>query len=239
LDTTVNPTTPAAYQVLIDLAPDFLKEFTTRSGLSVNRYWREAVSRAGDVRSDRKTIPMVGALICQENIERFLRVIEYGQRTTKAPPPFILSVAPQAPYWGATSILKDTLAVLRRALVGDSSSADEYDARPLCVVPGKPPKFVQQAFDQIETIDTVGHSSVLEFLIIPNVAACVVVHSPVGASTGLAAPLGFASFDPDVLGRVQALIVDTTIRHVADQKLRVDLERGLTPSQQATDASPG
>ena len=51
-----------AFQVLVDLAPDFLKEFTTKNGLSVNRYWREAVSRAGKVRSDRKTIPMVGTL---------------------------------------------------------------------------------------------------------------------------------------------------------------------------------
>jgi hypothetical protein len=34
-----------AYGKLIDFAPDFLQEYSTRAGLSVNRYWREAVRR--------------------------------------------------------------------------------------------------------------------------------------------------------------------------------------------------
>jgi hypothetical protein len=34
---------PAAYDKLIEFAPGFLQEYTTRAGLSVHRYWREAV----------------------------------------------------------------------------------------------------------------------------------------------------------------------------------------------------
>ena len=69
---------PAAYQKLVDCAPDFLKEFTTNAGLSVNRYWREAVGRAGEARIDRKTIPIVGSLCLQENVARLSSIIEYG-----------------------------------------------------------------------------------------------------------------------------------------------------------------
>jgi hypothetical protein len=69
---------PAAHQTLIDLAPEFFKEFTTRNGLSVNRYWREAVSRADDVRSDRRTIPIVGAMANHANIGRLVRLVDYS-----------------------------------------------------------------------------------------------------------------------------------------------------------------
>lgn len=232
LETSANPTTtPLAYQTLVDLAPDFLKEFTTKSGLSVNRYWREAVSRAGELRSDRKTVPLVGALVCPDNIERLLRAIEYGQENIKDAPPFVLSIPPQVSYWGATSVLKDTLAALWKRLLTDNSS-DENNARSLCVVPGKPPKFLERTFDQVATIDRIDHARELEFLIIPNIAACVLVHAPIGVSTGLAAPLGLASFDPDVLARLQSFLADSAVRYVADQRLRSVLERGLKSAQQ-------
>jgi hypothetical protein len=59
----------------------------------------------------------------------------------------------------------------------------------------------------------------------------VLVHAPIGAVMGLAAPLGFASFDPAIVGRVQALIVNTTARHVGDESLRTEIEQGLALQQ--------
>lgn len=47
-----------AYDVLSSLAPEFLKEFLRRDGLAVERYYREAFTRAGEVRADRQTVPL-------------------------------------------------------------------------------------------------------------------------------------------------------------------------------------
>jgi hypothetical protein len=84
-----------AYQKLTELAPDFLKDFNTRSGLAINRYWREAVGHAGDPRSDRKTIPMVGPLYTAESAKRLLSVLDYGLRDRGELPDCIFWIAPQ------------------------------------------------------------------------------------------------------------------------------------------------
>jgi hypothetical protein len=220
-----------AFRTLVDLAPEFLKEYATRGGLSVNRYWREALTRTGDVRSDRPTVPLVGALVCPDNFQRLLRVIDYGRRSVKVLPHFILSVPPQAPYWGATSLLKDLLTTVRRQLVGETSPATEPDVQSWCAVTGKPAKYVERTFDRLVAIDTVDHAPTVEFLVVPNIAVAVLVHVPIGAVTGLAAPLGFASFDPVVVERVQALILNTTARHVGDGSLRTEIEQGLALQQ--------
>jgi hypothetical protein len=39
----------------------------------------------------------------------------------------------------------------------------------------------------------------LEILLVPDVAAAVLVHAPIGASRGYPVPLGFVSFDEAVL----------------------------------------
>jgi len=74
-----------------------------------------------------------------------------------------------------------------------------------------------------------------EVILIPHVTACVMAHAPIGSSSGVAAPLGFASFDPGVLDRVQSLILDTTIRYVQDQRLRSEIEQGI---ERPVDAGP-
>lgn len=223
----------SAFQALIDFAPEFLKEFVTKSGLSVNRYWREAVSRAGEVRSDRKTVPIVGALVSQDNIEKILRVMEYGNRQGGNAPSLILSVPPLAPYWGATTALRDMIAVLGRKIGTNLPLSDDTDVKAVCVVRGKPEKYVESAFDRTVTVETLGHPASLEFLVIPNIAACVAVHAPIGAASGQAAPLGFASFDPEVLRRIQEFVMESAIRHVADEGFRSEIERGLKASSAA------
>src|SRR5262249_54757816 len=70
-----------AYDTLLGLAPDFLKDFARRDGFAAERYYREAVTRAGDLRIDRKTAPIVGSLLGAENIKRLIDVLDYGSRT--------------------------------------------------------------------------------------------------------------------------------------------------------------
>lgn len=63
-----------AYNILLSLAPEFLKSFTRRDGLAVERYYREAITRAGDVRVDRKTAPVIGSLLVPGNRRRLFAV---------------------------------------------------------------------------------------------------------------------------------------------------------------------
>jgi hypothetical protein len=184
------------------------------------------VSRAGEVRSDRKTIPMVGALASQANIERLLRVVDYGQRQSPQPT-LVLSVPPQNRYWGATSLLRDALAVLRRKLSAEVAELDETDMRSICVILGKPAKYLEFAFDRIEPIDTINLAPALEILVIPHVCVCALVHAAVGSASGTAAPLGFASFDSVVLDRAHSLLADRVIRYVKDETLRSGIERAM------------
>jgi hypothetical protein len=53
------------YICLVETAPEFLSEFLRRGELSVERYFRETVSRVGEVRSDRPTIPVAGSLFTE------------------------------------------------------------------------------------------------------------------------------------------------------------------------------
>lgn len=67
----------------------------------MNRYWREAVGRAGEPRADRKTVPVIGPLYSEANAKRFVDVVEYGFRGGAEQPEFLFSIAPQTRLWGA------------------------------------------------------------------------------------------------------------------------------------------
>ncbi len=63
----------------------------------------------------------------------------------------------------------------------------------------------------------------MEILIVPLVAAFVILHTPVGAAEGYPVPLGIASFDPDVVHRVNTYVSE----HTAAYKVGGDQARGL------------
>lgn len=203
------------YEALAQLAPEFLKEFITRSGLAVNRYWREAVGRAGEPRSDRPTVPIVGPLYSESNARRLLSVLDYGLRNEAPIPEFILSVAPQIGSWGATTQQRDTLALLKRK-IGLNEAADATDIAAVCLFAGKPPRYVERAFDEIYSSDAPEFSASLEMLLVPRVAVAAVVHAPIGATTGLAVALGLASFDEQVVTRAQNFVADRIGRFIQD-----------------------
>lgn len=205
----------AGYQVLAQLAPEFLKEFVTQSGLAVNRYWREAVGRAGEPRSDRPTIPIVGPLCLESNARRLLSVLDYGLRDKAPIPEFMLSVAPQTGSWGATTQQRDTLALLKRR-VGLNQAAEAADIKAVCLIAGKPARYVERTFDEIHSSDQAEFSPALEMLLVPRVAVAAVVHAPIGTTTGQPVALGLASFDEQVLARAQSFIADRLGRFVHD-----------------------
>lgn len=201
-----------AYEQLVSFAPKFLGEFVTKAGLSVNRYWRVAVTRAGDVRSDRRTIPLVGSFYLQENVVRLLSIIEYGVRLAERIPEAIISVAPQVQHWGATTLQRNTLAALCRTIQA-SNPSEPTDIKTLCLYSGRPPRFLEKSFDEVRVSDSAWFPPALEMLLIPGIAVVATVHAPIGASAGFPVPLGIASFDAEVVGRAEETVAGVKDRY--------------------------
>jgi len=220
------------YRLLTELAPEFFKDFTISSGLSVARYWREAVARAGEPRADRQTVPLVGSLLTQTNIERLLRVMDYGLRQS-APPSIVLSVPPRTKFWGASTLLRDLNSLIRLKLRGpDGDEATEPQT--YCVVTGKMPRYLPHAFDTVVAVEFCGLPAGLEIYLAPGVSAVVMVHAPIGAiGSGVPAPLGFATFDPGVLRRISDLVLDNMTRYVADLSRRSEIEKSIRTASAA------
>ena len=196
------------YQALVDLAPEFLKEFTTRSGLSEARYWREAVSRAGEPRTDRKTIPVVGSLLLPGNIERLQSILDYGLRNVTEAPENIFAVAPQIRRWGATTQQRDLLTLIQEK-TARTLPGDRPEMRSFCLYAwGKPAQYTAKTFDEIQVVRTGDFPNSLELLLVPGVMVAAIVHAPLGASTGNPVPLGLASFDPLVIDRAYVYFLE-------------------------------
>lgn len=215
----------SGYRMLTDLAPEFLKDFTTGAGLSVHRYWREAVSRAGEPRSDRRTIALVGPLFLQANIERFMKVVEYGLRDGPAPN-LLLSVPPRIRHWGCTTLLQDLLSVVRLQLKADDATPI-VEAKTVCMHVGKPTKYIAASFDAVEKMDATDLPGPVELFVVPGIAAAAIVHAPIGALSAVPAPLGFASFDHEVVRRTHMAIIENVCRYVEDEETRIRVEESL------------
>lgn len=214
MQTSVNQLDAAsAYQALVDLAPEFLKDFTTRSGLSEGRYWRESVSRTGDPRSDRKTVPIVGSLLLPENIERLQSILDYGLRAVAEAPLDIIAVAPQTRRWGATTQQRDLLTLIQETIGLTFPSAERAEIKATCLYAGKPPTYTQKAFDEILSSHVEHFPKALEILLVPGVMLAAVVHAPLGSSSGNPVPLGLASFDPAVVERGSQYVMDRIERY--------------------------
>src|SRR5699024_4630572 len=141
------------YNMLINLAPEFLKDFTRRDGLAVERYYREAITRAGDVRADRKTAPIAGSLLLSENRKRLLDVLDYGSRQGSNVPRFLLWVAPQVPSWNATTLLDETVEGIRSRWNGPRADGQAEGVRSICLAAPRPPRYLEKAFELVAMSD--------------------------------------------------------------------------------------
>lgn len=202
----------ASYEALVALAPEFLKEFTLKTGFNEKRYWREAVGRAGEVRSDRKTIPLVGSLLLEENLQRFLSILEYGATNATVTPERIIAVAPQTRHWGATTQLRGLLTLIRDKVGNVGAGGAPSEIISTCIFAGSAPRYVEETFDEIVAGPAARFPRALEMYLVPSIAVAAIVHAPIGASAGNAVPLGIASFDPAVLERCERYIDDNRPR---------------------------
>lgn len=213
-----------AYQILIELAPSFLKDLTRRDGLAVERYYREAFASAGDVRSDRPTVPLLGSLFTRENTRRLFEVADYGLQAVKERPPLCIWFAPQTPHWGATTALPGIIGQIKsRALVAPVEGEQNGGIKSVVMLTGRAPKYIEIAFDAVGTSNASRFSPSLEMLLIPRVLIAVTVNAPIGLLSGLPVPLGFVSFDAQVISRAQNFLRG----HIGDYALSEDLNEKI------------
>lgn len=189
-----------AYDVLINTATEFLSEWTRQDGLSKQRYYNECLSRTGEVRSDRETIPVVGNLFVKENLRRLLDQIKYTDIDDNFPDN-IVWLAPDVPHWGATTSLSDIVNQLQKVF---SPSDDEIEA--IGIAPESIEWHLTPAFNRILRRSVKVPSS-LEILLIRGQLCSVIVHAPF-LPRGLPVPLGFISRDTEVVERTQKILSD-------------------------------
>ena len=206
-----------AYQTLVNIAPEFLKERVIANRLNVNQYWRAAIAQTGEPRSDRKTIPIVGPLYTRDNATRLLRVLEYGLRE-KPEPHFLFTLAPQTKMWGATTQHSEALTALKRKIITQATPVP-IDVKSVCLITGYLPQYVERTFDQVHHCDNADFSPALELMIIPDVAMAALVHAPIGAPSGQPVALGLASFDDVVVARAQSLLKERVGRFVQEDAI--------------------
>jgi hypothetical protein len=227
-----------AYNILINLAPEFLKDFTRRDGLAVERYYREAITRAGDVRADRKTAPIAGSLLLSENRKRLLDVLDYGSRQHANAPRFLLWLAPQVPSWNATTLLDETVAGIRARWNGPRGDGQTETVTSICLTAPRPPRYVEKAFELISTSDYRRFPGPLEILLVPPVAVAVLVHAPIESPRGYAVPLGLVSFDEAVMQRAERCMLDNLGSYLADENLYREVASALAGAKGLTGSSP-
>jgi hypothetical protein len=188
-----------AYGTLLQLAPEFLKDFTRRDGLAVDRFYREAVARAGEFRIDRPTIPLLGPLFTRENNKRLGDALGYASKHLGERPEEFLWVIPDV-AWGMTRVLPLTLEMIRRHV---AVTEDEVAAvRALAIHPRRHERHIEEAFS---VVDTTGYDlqAELEVLLIPNMLMAALVHAPLRAHGAFPVPLGIMSFDGDTVSRTE------------------------------------
>ena len=193
-----------AYRFLTDIAPEFLKEFTRTDGLAVERYYKEVLARRGQLRSNRPTIPLLGALTNKDNVERLIDAMSYASRRPARPSRFVW-VKPQVSFWGATRILPETIKRLKSMILQDK---DDQDAKSVCLVTGKPENYLTRMFDEVHSTDQARFPAALEILLVPGFVVVAIVHAPIKVVSGHAVPLGLLSFDPQVVTRVQDVLLE-------------------------------
>jgi hypothetical protein len=132
----------------------------------------------------------------------------------------LISVAPQIKHWGATTQLRDTVTLLKAKIEALAREDDDAGMVSHCLIIGRPDRYLERMFDHVHQADSVRFPPALEILLVPDTIVAVSVHALIGASTGLAAPLGLASFDKDVILSTQKYLLQNLDSYVRDGEAR-------------------
>lgn len=214
-----------AYNLLVRLAPDYLKEWTRKDGLNVQRFYRNAFTNLGDVRSNRQTTTIVGSLFNLENVRRLFEVATYGLERTRRGASGLYWVVPQTPLWGSTTILSETIDALKGRLTRRNDALNELiPVETVCLTIGRPDRWVAEAFDRRYEPDQKVFPSGFEMLLVPGVFVAATVHAPIGQAAGIAVPLGFVSFDERIVKGAMKLLGENAALYNLPERFLKDIE---------------
>ncbi|UXZ34909.1 hypothetical protein K6V71_02325 [Cupriavidus gilardii] len=209
-----------AYRLLLEIAPDYLKEYRTRDGLSVNRFFKETASRAGELRVDRRTVGIVGPLYSPENIERIRNALEYSADPAsdgQAGDP--VWIVPGSPVWGASRALLTLMENVAQACYPGSVASKTA----IAVLRDRSQKHLRKAFSRrVIRSDDGEIPSSLEVLLVPRRMVAVVVNAPIGLGRGFPVPLGVLSFEREVLRRVHEYLEGKLRPRTLDSDEKID-----------------
>lgn len=226
-----------AYQLLVYLAAEYLKEWTRRDGLNVKRFYRHAFTSQGDVRADRQSAPIIGSLFTKENARRLFEVATYGFRTTRHSASAVYWVVPQVPLWGSTTIMAETVEQLRERLTRTNQGLSApQNVETIALTVGRPERWVKEAFTRQYEAEGKVFPGGFEMVMAPGAFVAATVHAPIDLPSGLPVPLGFASFDPRVVERAGTLIKEHAAAFRLDDKLMNNLIAPLVPLEKTTES---
>lgn len=196
-----------AFDVLAEIAPEYLKDYVTKHGFSVFRFFRDTASRAGELRADRHTVGIVGPLYAPDNVKRIVTAIGYAQARQAGEDSAAVWVLPMQSFWGASRAFVNFLDKVKDEGVSQSSATVKVERLPIFVGCGKPSwHLVKAAPKLLVRPDNGSIPSSLEIFLIPQRVAALTVHSPITEAREFPVPLGILSFDPAVVRRVHEFL---------------------------------
>jgi hypothetical protein len=191
-----------AFQVLLDAAPEYLKEFTTRNGLSVQRYFREIATRAGELRSDRPTIGLIGPLYLPDNRKRIGAALNAAAPREQGNDDSIFWVTPLLNSWGASRALGTFLDGVKYDSIAQADGTAVSERNVFAIAYDQLPRHLTLTFQNVLLRSKNGSlPSNLEIMLVPQRVIAITVHAPLLEGRGFPIPLGILSFDPKVVRR--------------------------------------
>ena len=220
-----------AFDLLLQLAPEYLKEFETRKGFNASKFFKDIGRRAGEVRRDRITIGIVGSLYLPENTKRIISAIGHSNNRIEGEDNSYLWVYPGQNFWGASRALEGLSETLKSEGVVQVNQNELKERDPLVIGCGKPPRHLKKHFDRIfDRPDNGSIPSSLEIMLIPQRFAAITVNTSVPETRGYPVPLGFISFDPAVVRRVHQYLSENLPKTLSEfgGKRNVDISKLLS-----------
>ncbi len=192
-----------AFEVLAEVTNSYLKDFVTKSGFSSPRFFKETSSRTGELRSNRKTVGIIGSLYLPDNIKRIESAIKYSAESEHVDKEVFLWLSPTSASWGCSRYFVNLIKKISRNEADFNAKYNDNERTPIIINEGEAAYHVSRAVPVTYTRPRNGAiPSSLEILLIPRRAVAITVHAPVGESRGFPIPLGVISFDQAVVQKV-------------------------------------
>lgn len=193
------------YKLLIELAPEFIRNYTLKNGFAVERYQRDAAAvKDHKFQKRRKTIAIIGPFFTPINSSvldlAVTRAIGYTPGTYLSKRFYWR--APRRPYWGATRALPSIVQRVQDQ-IAEKLGSDEQKPSAVLLLERNMPTTPHKAFTEKQYYNNGGPPQSVEIFLVPGVATGVLIHLPGSSTYGHAVPIGFISIDPLVVSRTE------------------------------------